>query len=461
MKKTLSLLMSLALMLGCITGLAFNSSAEEELTYVEPSYSFATAMMNSYGNIEGLEQDPELYSHDSDEGFYFDNVWTFEYWDDESESFEPMTAYFKSGRIGSITNYSAFYTPFAEADYVDSGYTYCTIRNKGTTLHPGKASGPVITFIAPADGTISYEVGVYGGGDAGKVDSGNYATLWINDDMVYPVNNNWDDVRFDNGNSSASDPFRIKKEAFKVEAGDFVRLRISTVANSRNGKATTLAVQPIVTYHESSLPIGNPNGTPPADVAPTRVGKDTTDTAVTWSSALNAVSYNVYVKKDSDDAAVKMNESPITGTSYTITGLDFDTLYELTVTSMTADGKESAPCDPVGFKTPKGSEKTSDKTSDTSTGDTNAPATTNTNNVPGNGKKPSAEFPWWIVIVAAAVVVVVAVVLVLVLGKKKKKPAEAPAEETAPVEDVAPAEETPVEEAPVEEAPAEEKKDEE
>jgi uncharacterized membrane protein len=155
---------------------------------------------------------------------------------------------------------------------------------------------------------------------------------------------------------------------------------------------------------------------------------------------------------------LKINTEPVTDLKYTITGLDFDTLYELTLTSVTKDGNESVHSDPVAFKTPSGDGVASDKDSDTS--NTDASVNQDGENKPvnsNNTKGDNAGFPWIIVVIIAVVVVAVAIVLVLVLGKKKKAVAAPVAEEASEAAPVA----APVEETAAEETAEEEKKDEE
>lgn len=459
MKKTLALLMTLAMVLSCMIGFSVNSGAE--VAYVEETYEYKMAMLDDFGNVDDYDQNMDSGAYESVDGFYFGDVWTYEYYNSETEEFLPMTGFMKTGQDGFTPKNGNMYVPYGEVGYSETGLTYIGIWNKGNYLHPGKTGGPVITFIAPASGTISYDVGV-----RNTSVEGNYATLWLNDDMIWPKNGDMDSAIFNATNSADPDIFQLSCPSFKVEEGDLVRLCITTLNGNRNGKGTTLVEQPVVTYHEASVPIGNPDGTPPANVVASRVSKDTSDTEVTWEEARGAVGYNVYVKASTADGdPVKVNDKPITELKYTVTGLDYDTLYEATVTSITAEGKESVASDPAGFKTPKGDGKTSDKTSDkdTDTSDaTNVPATNNNNN---NNNKPGAAKPSdnsilpIILIVAGVVVVAVVIVLVLVLGKKKKKTVEAaPAVEVeaAPVEESAPVEE------PAEETPAEEeKKDEE
>ncbi len=455
MKKTLTLLMALVMMLSCFAGLSLNSSAAE-LEYVEQVYDYKTAMLDDYGKTDDLEIDDETGTYNSGEGFMFGgDLWTYEYYNLETEEFQNMVAYVKTSIAGYVPSFSSTYVPFGEVGFQgETGLKYLSIATKGTYLHPGTTSGPVVTFIVPASGKVSYDTSLFCG-NAGGI----HATIWLNDTMIFPADKDLDKALTTGDTHTKEDPFRIALTNVKVEEGDLLRLCITTPDGKRDGRGTTLVDQPKVTYTECVLPIGNPNGTPPSNVMAVPARKNSTDTDVSWDAALNAVSYNIYVKdSNGDEEAVKVNDAPITDTKYKITGLEFGTLYELTVTSITAEGKESAHSDPVGFMTAKGDGKTSDKTSDkdSDTTNTDAGVSQGGNNPVDNNKGDDAGFPWIIVVIAAAVVVVVAIVLVLVLGKKKKAVAAPVAEETveaAPV--AAPAEE------PTEESPAEEKKDEE
>ena len=58
-----------------------------------------------------------------------------------------------------------------------------------------------------------------------------------------------------------------------------------------------------------------------------------TTAAITWKASDGADSYDVYVN------GVKVNTEPITGTSYTITGLASDSTYEVTVKALNRNGE--------------------------------------------------------------------------------------------------------------------------
>ncbi len=463
MKKTLALLMALAMMLACVAGLAMNTSAtEQEWVYETYSYQDALEEVGTHGDGE-IEIDEATGSYDSVDGFYFcDGLWTYEFWDPETETFEPMTSYYKDKQVGwAHGTWANIYTAFADSAWKKTGYTYCSIMSNGKHMHPGNTAGPAITFIAPASGVISYEASIYPYSKSHNSDNialGNYATLWVNDTQVYPAPDEDPEIGhiFSDLHSSSS-PLEVTCSSFKVNEGDRVRLRIIAAGGDNGGRRVILSKLPTVTYHEASVPIGDPNGTPPANIITERVGKDTTDMKVSWEAAKNAASYNVYVNGE------KVNEAPITECTYTVTGLDADTLYDMTVTTVLASGVESAHSDPQSFKTAKGNKADAPAT-DTSSDDSEIVVSTDTGVV--EQPKDEGSFPWWIVAVAGVAVVAIVVVLVLVLGKKKK-PAEA-AEEAAPAEaaeEAAPAEaaeEAAPAEAAEEAAPAEEeKKDEE
>ena len=350
----------------------------------------------------------------------------------------------RSSISGYTPNYAQMYVPFAEAGFSESIHTYCAIWQKGSVLHPGTKTGPAITFIVPAKGTVTYEAAVRGGGNGGD-----YFTVWLNDEMIYPASGDWNDAIFKNATSD--NPAEATIPSLKVEEGDVIRMCVMAVGGSRSSRASYIVKHPTVTYTECVLPIGNPNGVPPTDIITTMKGKNTSDTEVMWKESAGAAGYNIYVKNlDADSEAVKVNSEPITALQYTITGLDFNTMYEMTMTSVTKDGKESEHTDAVAFKTPKGADKdddkTSDKTSDADKDDSKLPVNNDGNNNDKNNtnKKEPVQISWvTIVIIAVAVVFVLliaaVVVLLILLSKKKAAAVPAPAVEAAPA--VAPSEE--------------------
>ncbi len=462
MKKTLALLMTLAMMLSCIAGLAVNSSAAQ-LEYVEETYSYESVLEEVGSHDEGREKDADLGCYKSEEGFFLGNgMWTYEYWDVASSSFKPMSAYFSDAAEGGAMGvYTKYYIAVAEGAWDNaSPYRYCAILKSGTALHPGDGADSALTYVVPATGTISYDVSVSCNNESNTSDPtnglgdnwGSVVTVYLNDKQIWPAEGDTSN-RIGYETNPADNPLAVSVPSFKVNEGDKVRLVVSAYNRVKSCKMVDLTSLPVITYHDAGeLSVGDPKGVAPTGVMHERVSKETTDTIISWGETIKAVGYNVYYKVvGSADEAVKANAEPITDLTYTLTGLESDTMYELTVTSVTATGSESDPSDPYTFKTPKveaasGSDKTSDGSSDASTpvaSDENDGSVSNSNNSNAN-PQPSDGFPWWIIIVAAVVVIAIVVVLVLVLGKKKAPEATseaAPAVEDAPEAEAAPAEE--------------------
>ena len=446
MKKTFALLMALAMMVTCFVGFAVNSSAA--LEYVEETYSY-NAALDEYGTHgeEGEVEIDDLGSYTYEEFLFCDGLWTYEYWDPDNETFEPMTAYFAENQSGWVHGvWANIYTVSADSAWSSSPFSYCSIMQNGKYLHPGSGAGAVLTFIVPASGTITYDASIYAysGGNTEEAQPetwGDYVGLFVNDEQVWPANGDSDENKIGYHNSSSSDPLVINYPSFKVQAGDRIRLRVTAAGGNNGSKGTSLVQMPTITYHEAgSLPVGNPNGTAPTGIL-AECPKNTLNCDVSWAEAKNAVGYNIYLTKDGETESVKVNgDTPITGTSYTIENLDPNTLYQLTMTTVVKSGNESAPSDPVAFKSrkapdagkedkPAASDKEEDKT----------PASTDAAPAPSDkgGNEGGSNLGLIIGIAVGAVVLVAVVVVVIVIVAKKKKVA-APAAEA----EAAPAEET-------------------
>jgi hypothetical protein len=320
-------------------------------------------------------------------------------------------------------------------------------------MHPGEAAGAVITYTVPASGNISYDFSIFANADTNHPNAypgENWGTLiyvFINDEQVYPAANDTSGAnRIGYHTTSKLMPLEVSLSAINVKAGDKIRAVAVAYNGFKDATGVYFESTPTITYHSADVPVGNPNGTPPTDLV-VDVDKKTNDSTVTWTAASDAASYNVYLKKSADEGdAVKVNTAPVTETTFTLTGLDAETMYEVYVTTVTSAGKESAPSDSYIFKTKKGADAgTSDNTdnsagsSDVATNDSNAGsnnagnnnagnnANNNNNNNANNNKKDSSALLWIIIAVAAAVVVAVVVVVVIVLAKKKKPALEAEA----------------------------------
>ena len=442
MKKTLALFMALAMIAAFFVGFAVNSSAAP--AFVEETYTYADAL-EEHGK-HGEDGDVEISeggAYNYEEFLFCDGVWTYEYLDnDDGGVFKPMTAYFAEKQEGWVHGgWSNIYTANEDSAWTSGGNSYCSIMSAGKYLHPGNTGGCALTFIVPATGVISYDAAIYAyGTDSNTPEKqpetwGSCVWLYVNDTLVWPADEGASESnRMGGHNTSSSSPVNVSYPSFNANEGDRIRLVVTAYANHNGSKGTALASMPTVTYHSASVPIGNPKGSAPTGIA-AECPKNTLNCNVEWTEAKNAAGYNLYLQKEGDEAPVKVNDAPVTGTSYTIEGLESSTLYQLTMTTVTKEGNESDPSEPIAFKSRKVDAPASTDTGDTTESNKTTDTPANTDTAAGKpAEKPTEKggFPWWIIVVVAAVVVIaVVVVIIIVAGKKKKAaPAEAaPAEE--------------------------------
>ncbi len=435
MKKSLAFLLSLVFVLSLMTGF----SARGAVDYVNETYAYIDCK-DGFGVMpEGLEKDKEYGGYVSEEGFSLGDIpWSYEYWDFADNTFKPMSGYFDEclkddGWVHS--GWSKFYTSTVESAWNDTGYTYCSVANNGKRLHPGTQAGVVLTFTAPAGGTISYDLAICLYTEkvtATATYGGDNIALFVNDTQIWPANNGIQTIY--NDNASKEEPFQVSVTSFKVNAGDKVRFRVTTSNGNRGSKGTELESFPVVTYHSAEVPIGNPKGEAPVTVVTEQISKKTTDMAVSWSEAKNAVGYNLYLKGPEEGDFRKVNAEPITECQYTLTGLASKTMYELAVSTLTATS-ESERSEPQTFVTPQ-VDSAGSSTDGPSGSDSTAPSTDSAVTPSGSGASsqkgsnqtdtPAKEagFPLWaiFVIVGVAVVAAAAVAVFLVLKKKKSNP---------------------------------------
>ena len=459
MKKFLALLMTLVMAVSFVVTLSVSSSAAEE-KWVEETYSLQE-VLDAFGTHEAAD-DFTLSAEPM-----FGGVWTYEWFDTNSSSFAPMGVYVNRSlsNEGSNNGWANYYSPYKDCLLnQDEPANYCMFMSNGKQMHPGTGAGPVITYIAPASGTISFyaEVFPYSNAADGNLSTngetkGNHMYLYVNDTKVWPATEE-DSLMYGDTHTQEA-PMKVDATAFNVNAGDRVRMVMTAHAGNKGGKGCTIASQPVVTWHTTSdgTAIGNPNGNPPTGVLSSDLKADSAK--ITWTAAKNAAGYNVYLD------GKKVNDAPINATEYVITGLEARTMYEFTITTVTTSGRESEPTQPQSFRTKKAAD-TATSTTSTSTvttpvsgegeGSVTDSVTTDVSNVDSitdsnndvttesndasektTSKKPTstkkttstmkttadeAGFPWWIIIVAG--VVVLAAVAVVVFFVLKKKPAE-------------------------------------
>ncbi len=268
MKKILSLVVTLALVLSCIVGFAMNSVASEDV------YNYADALVD-YGKVDGITQS-SLGAYNSAEGFFLADVWTYEFYDRVAgaNTFRPMSSYYTGNpgnNAGGGWNNSGWvrtYVPDEGSPWSLTGgyspYRYCMIFSNNSTasgtnpngmrMHPAASGDPVLTFVAPKAGTISYDASLYayGGTDSTATDGGTLITVWVNDEQVFPAAGSGVDNHIGGDDTSAADPFEIVLSGLTVAAGDRVRLCVTAPNGAYGGKGVELVDAPVVTYTEVS-----------------------------------------------------------------------------------------------------------------------------------------------------------------------------------------------------------------
>ena len=484
MKKLLALLMTLVMAVSFVVTLSVSSSAAT-VEWVEETYNMQN-VMDAFGTHE-VDDEFNLKA----EALFGDGMWTYEWFDVNTGEFSPMSAYYDKAQEGwSNGGWGTSYVPYADAVW-DNGdpACYCLISSNGKTMHPGDGAGPVISYIVPVDGVISFDASIYPYGSGNTSDSANGGTsvyVYQNDTRIWPATE--DEAKMTYDMYTADAPKEVSVVSFNVKAGDRIRMTVTCSPGTGKGsKGTTVVKLPVVTWHSASVPIGNPNGNPPEGI----MSKDATANSckVVWEAAKNAAGYNIYLD------GKKVNDSPVTALEYVIEGLEARTLYEFSITTVTTEGKESEKSEPQSFRTKKAATTDDDTSTSTDTGnnnvdtgeqnvvssndittDPNTDDVTTDSNVSENtesnagtkttsnkkntstSKKTSSKkttasdngFPIWIIIVIAAVVVLAAAAVV-VFFVLKKKPAEEAAIEGEVAEEAA---EEASEDAP--EAPTEE-----
>lgn len=423
MKKTLAILMTLAMVLSLFAGLTLNSSAHN-LKYVEKEYKYSEALAN-YG--VGLEDGAAIKGET-----IFEGLWAYEYLDLTGEKgvFKPMGAFHATAVAGAAHTWLNIYTTTTTAVMdPNDPYNYCCFGNSGLRIHPGLKTSPTLAFIVPVSGEINLDaaIGGYGANNTREKKPDSYGSIievWVNDTKVWPAADASEQRAWFTGDEGTC---TIDIDNLKVKEGDYVRIS-ATVPLTEEGnpdkgaKGMDFTTPPVVTYvkTDDGTPIGDPNGTPPANV---KTSDRTSDGfTVSWDKADTAASYNIYTYTDDASKAVKMNSAPVTELTFNVTGLESSTTYYVYVTTVTAAGGESLPSDAMTVKTRAGEVASTDTSSDVASSETDTTVPSDTSAAPSTSdttEEPKAGFPIWIVIVAAVAVVAV-IVVVIVLGKKKK-----------------------------------------
>ncbi|KQQ40000.1 poly(3-hydroxybutyrate) depolymerase PhaZ [Duganella sp. Leaf126] len=137
-------------------------------------------------------------------------------------------------------------------------------------------------------------------------------------------------------NDSAAGSGSNFSRTYNLAAGNYSGTVTATDSANRNSAACSIAPFSVGTA---------PALTPPTNVAAGAV----TDSSVplTWNAAGAATGYNVYVN------GARVTSTPVTATSYTVTGLTANTAYTITVSSV-GNGGESAQSSPLSVTTSAG-----------------------------------------------------------------------------------------------------------
>lgn len=419
MKKTLAILLSLALMLSCLLGLTI-STAAEEVPYVEEFYDLRPVMEEEFGTHE-VDEEGNL----KEEPLFGNGLWTLEYYTPSDNAFHPVSCYFAEAQASGLCQWGAIYYANQDGMWGDiSETTYIAFQDAAKRFHPAPTGGgAVYTFIVPYTGTISFHASVQAYGSANTSDNeekGNVLSLYINDKKQWPENVEDGLFYYD---TTQAEGKAADLESVKVNKGDKIRMMVTVKPDTGNGgKGCYLVDYPVVTYHEAfdengkSIPVGNPKGTPPSEILTEESTAHTI--SIKWDATKNAVGYNVYVNGE------KVNAEPLTNTSYTIEKLDGGTTYTVQVSSVTATAESELSVEAM-FRTKKGpayGEADNTDTSAPATGETSdAPATENKTDATEKGAEEKDNGMLWIIIGVAAAVVLVAAAVVVVLVLKKKK----------------------------------------
>ena len=323
MKKcAASLFLALVLCFAVVAVPFFGSS----LSYVEESYLYEDAVI----------KDPDWGKHATstdgaltEEPFFGDGLWSYEYFDTATKTFHPMGAYFgEKQECWAHGGWSGFYTASAQSAFEDGPLTYCTVGVNGRRLHPGDGAGAVVTFHVPESGNVTYLASVYsyGSNDSSDPNGGSSLKLYLNDTCIYPATE--EESYFYVDTSSEANPMEIRKESFDVEEGDRLRLVLTVKpGTTKASKGVNFVQFPEVQYHSSE---NSPTFGPAAitfEASDWKV-ETTADTAVVtrfleerFSAIVEGM--NLYLNGE------KVNDVVITEKQYVIRGLSPDTVYEI------------------------------------------------------------------------------------------------------------------------------------
>ncbi len=255
-----------------------------------------------------------------------DGRWAYEYYNTETKTFHPMGAYFATSHTDEgwvHGGWAEFYTASAESAWTEGSLTYCTIGSGGKRMHPGNGAGPVITYTVPASGVVSFSAAIapYGDNPSASEDGGNCVSLYLNDRKIWPERE--EDGCFYSDTASKTKPVLVETSAMEVNAGDRIRLVLTTKpGTTRKSKGCDLVGLPVVTYHGA-----NADAYAPEDfctLSATTVTYDSITLSVDLGS--NLTGYRLYLDNN------LLTPEPIADSTYTLTGLTPNEYYMIRAT---------------------------------------------------------------------------------------------------------------------------------
>ena len=233
----------------------------------------------------------------------------------------------------------------------------------------------MITYRVPAGGHLSLQASLYPYGRANTSDNSDGGTsvyVYRNDTRIWPETE--EQAKMTSDRYDGDDPMQVSVEFFDVQEGDSIRLVVAnTPGTACKSKGTTFVSLPVVTLRsDKEIPSENPCLYYVLNPPSIRIEKTAVDGfTLCWSDQIHGDGYNVYVN------GVKVNEELISGTKYTLTGLEADTIYEVAATSYhSVCGRESAKSTEILVRTRNKYDPVTDSSEDaTATDPTDLPVT--------------------------------------------------------------------------------------
>ncbi|MBQ4322505.1 MAG: hypothetical protein IJC19_01050 [Clostridia bacterium] len=283
-----------------------------------------------YSALDMFDSFSKKFYHKADEYFFENGLWTVEYYDRNTQSFAPMAAYYTGGVHQGVVNFSNFFTVNEECATQNNDYTYCIISRLGR-MHPSVGADAVLTFIAPADGVLSYEtvVNAYGSKNSSEYFPNEYGTelsLWQNDTKIWPTEEDRKILSYEMGDV----PLVVTN--LTVKKGDRIRLSVGAHNGQYQGKGVNLTSLPFIAYHSASVSLKESVQGAPETVWVT--DRDGLVPTVTWLAVDNAIGYNIYVGDK------KVTQEPIIVERCKLSHVG-ETQEDITVTAVGPDGVES------------------------------------------------------------------------------------------------------------------------